>query len=71
MAVVIAAGLTIFFLVRDSQNELIGKSIEKIIEANVENLATTLDYMVKDELRSGTEILVGIDDQQLIADIVQ
>ncbi|MBN2025544.1 MAG: hypothetical protein JW854_02100, partial [Actinobacteria bacterium] len=73
VVVLVISGLVTFFLVRNSQNELIDKSIDKVIETEVNNISSALDYLVLLEMQSGASGmgLTDFDDTQFFADIAQ
>jgi nitrogen fixation/metabolism regulation signal transduction histidine kinase len=71
VVILIISGLVTFFLVRDSQNKLIDKSIDKIIETEASNMTSTLDYVVAAELAKNTNVLTGVNAQQVISDMAQ
>jgi len=47
IVVLVASGLVTFFLVRASQNRLIEKSIDKLIETEVEGVYSAYNYIAK------------------------
>lgn len=73
VVVLVISGLVTFFLVRNSQNELIDKSVDKVIETEANNISSALDYLVLLELQSDTTgiNLADFDDTQFFADIAQ
>lgn len=73
VVVLVISGLVTFFLVRDSQNKLIDKSIDKVIETESKNIASALDYMIRMEMETGmTDLgLQRLDSMELIADMAQ
>jgi len=73
VVVLVISGLVTFFLVRNSQNELIDKSIDKMIETEANNVASALSYLTQQELESGMAGigLEGFDMAQFVADMQQ
>ncbi|MEJ2068785.1 MAG: hypothetical protein P8Y09_12760, partial [Deltaproteobacteria bacterium] len=59
VVILIISGLVTFFLVVDSQNKLIDKSIDKVIETEASNMTSTLNYMTGAELAKDTNIITG------------
>jgi methyl-accepting chemotaxis protein len=71
VVILIISGLVTFFLVVDSQNKLIDKSIDKVIETEASNMTSTLNYMTAAELAKDTNIITGVNTQQIISDMAQ
>jgi methyl-accepting chemotaxis protein len=71
VVILIMSGLVTFFLVVDSQNKLIDKSIDKVIETEASNMTSTLNYMTGAELAKDTNIITGVNTQQILSDIAQ
>jgi HAMP domain-containing protein len=71
VVIMIISGLVTFFLVMDSQNKLIDKSIEKVIETEASNMVSTLDYTSTEALTKGAFAMTGANIQQLISDVAQ
>jgi len=53
VVVLVISGLVTFFLVRNSQNELINKSVDKVIETEANNITSALNYLTQTEIESG------------------
>ncbi len=68
--VLIVSGVVTFFLVRNSQEKLIEKSIDKVITTEAENLSNTFDYMISTMVVSQAEMLNVKDIQAFTADIM-
>jgi HAMP domain-containing protein len=73
VVVLVISGLVTFFLVSNSQNELIDKSVDKVIETEAKNITSALDYLTQKEVESGmTGVgLEGFDVTQFMADMAQ
>ena len=69
VVVLVISGLITFFLVRNSQDELIDKSVEKVIETETENLTTTVEFLVQNEISGQEERLQGAELAALYMDI--
>ncbi len=70
VAVLIISGLVTFFLVRNSQEKLIEKSIDKVITTEVENLSNTFDYLISTMVVAQAEMLNVQDVMAFSADIL-
>jgi HAMP domain-containing protein len=68
--VLIISGVVTFFLVRNSQEKLIDKSIDKVITTEAENLSNTFDFMISTMVVSQAEMLNVKDIQAFTADIM-
>jgi HAMP domain-containing protein len=68
--VLIASGLATFFLVRNSQEKLIDKSIDKVIATEAENLSNTFDYLISTMVVAQAETLNVQDVTAFTADIM-
>jgi methyl-accepting chemotaxis protein len=71
VVIMIISGLVTFFLVMDSQNKLIDKSIDKVIETEANNMTSALNYMAATELAKETNVMTGVNAQQIMSDIAQ
>jgi methyl-accepting chemotaxis protein len=73
VVVLVISGLVTFFLVRNSQNELIDKSVDKLIETESNDITSALDYLTQKEVESGmaTTGLEDFDIAQFLADMQQ
>jgi methyl-accepting chemotaxis protein len=69
--VLIASGLATFFLVRGSQDRLIEKSIDKVIDTESENLSDVIDFMIKTMVVSQAEQLNVQDEAAFFAAILR
>lgn len=70
VAVLIAAGLVTFFLVRNSQEKLIDKSIERVVNTEVENISNTFDYLISTMVVAQAEELNVQDVMAFSAEIM-
>ena len=66
IVVLIASGLVTFFLVRASQNRLIEKSIDKLIETEVEGIYSAYNYIANLLVPTYEEKLRGMPTEELI-----
>jgi len=63
--VLIASGLATFFLVRSSQDRLIEKSIDKLVESEAENISSSYDYVAGIWTRDITEFSLTVDPMEI------
>jgi HAMP domain-containing protein len=71
MVVMIAYGVVTFFLIRNSQQRLIDKSIDQLVETEAENFFSSLDYAIEISIPAYMEVFEMIDIQEMIAALTE
>jgi HAMP domain-containing protein len=71
IVVLVISGLATFLLVRSSQEKLIKNSIDKLIESEANDMASSLKFLTASEISKGTGVLLDFNDVQFLSDIAQ